>query len=400
MDKHDFQPGYPGVLEPTTFDEDGPDGTKTLGRGFAFVPNPLPPALEREPLLGRLFDVLDRAKTRLMRLDGLVDSLPGRCALLSGMRTREAQASSQIEDTFASIQDIALAGLEENDRDDPGMEVFRNRRAIEKGLASPLPISVRLVREMHAVLIREPRHRPGQFRTIQVCIGDKAKGFAKARFVPPPGARVPELMAQWELFCNPDAPQAPARMRYPYFVELALAHYQFETIHPVSDGNGRLGRALITLAPVKDRILKHPVCNLSEWVQSHRQEYYDRLLRVSTHNEWEPWIEFFCTALAEQAAEDMRRAERLRLLYDSYTKKIASAQRSNRAIKLLDHLFDRHAVTVPLAAEIMGISYPAAQKHVERFESLGILKAVKGVSHPRGYLALGVIRAINDKDEL
>lgn len=394
MDERDFQPGFPGVLEPATFEEDGPNGIKSSGRGLAFIPNPLPPPLKREILLGRLFDVLDRAKTLLLRLDGLVDSLPGRSALLSGMRTREAQASSQIEDTFASIQDIALAGLEENDRDNPGMEVFRNRRAIEKGLASPLPISVRLVREMHAVLIREPRHRPGQFRTIQVCIGDKAKGFSRARFVPPTGARVPDLMAQWELFCNPDVPQAPERVRYPYFVELALAHYQFETIHPVSDGNGRLGRALVTLAPVKDKVLKHPVCNLSEWVQANRQEYYDRLLRVSTHNEWAPWIEFFCHALAEQAAEDSRRAENLSTLYDLYLNAISTSKRSILPLRLLDHLFDRQIVTVPMAAKVMEISYRAAQKHVERFESLGILTPFEGSSHPRYFVAHAIIRAI------
>lgn len=399
MREADFQPGFPGSLEPTSFEEEAPNGSKTLRRGLAFAPHPLPPTLNRELLLGRLFDVLDQAKTRLLRLDGLVDSLPGRTALLSAMRVREAQASSKIEDTFAPIRDVALAELDMDKRNAPAMEVYRNRLAIEKGLASPLPISVRLVREMHGVLITDPRYRPGKFRDVQVCIGDKSRGFDHARFVPPTGARVPDLMAQWELFSNPDATQAPARDRFPYFVELAMSHYQFETIHPVSDGNGRLGRALVTLAPVKHRELRHPVCNLSEWVQANREEYYDRLLRVSTHAEWEPWIGFFCRALAEQASDDIQRAERLGKLYASYEEKISTPRSSILPVKLLNYLFDRQAVTVTRAAEVMGVSYTAAQRHVERFEKLGIIRPLKGVAYQRPFIAEGIIRAIRGQGD-
>lgn len=399
MQPSDFQPGFPGVLEPTTCEGEGPDGAKTSRQGLAFVPDQLPPKLDRTALLGRLFDVLDRARSRLVRLDGLVDALPGRTVLLTGMRVREAQASSQIENTFASIQDTALAGLDDSASESPAGEVYRNRLAIEHGLRSKLPICSRLVLEMHRVLITESRHRPGKLRDIQVCIGDEKKGFRHARFVPPPGVRVRELMDQWERFCNPNTPQSPGRETLPYFVELALAHYQFETIHPMSDGNGRLGRALVSLAPVKHGELKHPVCNLSEWVQKNRQEYYDRLLRVSTHGEWEGWVKFFCTALAEQSAADTKRAESLAGVYERYAAKIATARRSMVATKLLEHLFERQVVTVTGASRVMGLTYAAAQKHVQAFEKLGILRALEGVKYDRPYVATGIIRAIQGKDD-
>ncbi len=399
MQPSDFQAGFPGVLEPTTFEEGGPGGEKAQRQGLAFVPHPLPPELDRTRLLGRLFDVLDRARTRLVRLDGLVDALPGRTALLSGLRIREARASSQIENTFASVQDTALAGLGALRPESAPAEVHRNQQAIEHGLRSKLPICGRLVLEMHRLLITDARHRPGKYRDTQVCIGDEHKGFRHARFVPPPGARVRELMDLWERFCNPNTPQSTPRDTLPYFVELALAHYQFETIHPMSDGNGRLGRALVTLAPVKNGELRHPVCNLSEWVQKNRQEYYERLLRVSTHGEWEEWVGFFCTAIAEQAAADTVCAEGLGKLYADYTAKITTRRGSILPTRLLDHLFDRQVVTVTKAAEIMGITYAAAQKHVQAFEKLGILVALKDVKYDRPYLAMGIIRAIQGRDE-
>jgi Fic family protein len=399
MDETNFAAGFPGALVPTTFDEDADDGSVRTVHGQAFVPAPLPPVLDFVPMIGRLYGLLDRAKTSLLRLEALIDTLPGRTVLLSAMTTREAQASSRIENTYASIREIALAALDDRRVAGEPVEVLRNRRAIEAGLTSNLPISNRLLCMMHKILIADRRHRPGQFRDKQVCIGDRKRGFANARFVPPPGTLVEACMRDWELFCNPKAVNAPQRERLPYLMELALMHYQFEAVHPFSDGNGRLGRALVTLAPVKDGELRHPVCNLSEWVQHNREEYYDRLLRVSTHGEWEPWIRYFCTSVAEQAETDLARARRLGALYDKYASQLTTKRSSMLAIKLLDHLFDKQAVTATLAAEILDISFTAAQRHIANFEKLKILKLWMDEPWGRIYIAEGVVRAIRGQGE-
>jgi Fic family protein len=399
VDSKQFINGFPGVLVPTLFDEELHDGTLRTVHGEAFVPARLPPTVDFVPIICRQFDLLDRVKTSLLRLEAMIDTLPGRTVLLSAMKTREAQASSRIENTYASIREIALAAVDDRRASGEPGEVLRNCRAIDAGLASSLLIGNRLLCMMHKILIVDRRHRPGQFRDKQVCIGDRKRGFAHARFVPPPGTHVDTCMRDWELFCNPRAVNAPSRAKLPYFIELALMHYQFEAIHPFSDGNGRLGRALVTLAPVKDGVLRHPVCNLSEWVQSNREEYYDSLLHVSTRGDWEPWIQYFCRSIAEQADADLARAKRLSTLYSKYTAQLTTKRSSMLAMKLLDHLFDKQAVTVTQAAELLGISYTAAQRHIAHFELLKVVKLYKDEPWGRIYIAEGVVKAIRGHGE-
>lgn len=399
MRESDFQPGFPGRLVNAMFYEAGRDGKGSAAKGLAFAPNKLPPKID-SATIGRLFDVLDRCRSQLVRLEGIINGVPGRTSLLAAMRAREAQASSQIEDTFASMKDIMLASVSPTRAPGEAMEVHRNRAAIEHGLRSPLPICNRLLREMHEALIIDPSMRPGKFRDVQVCIGDKSRGFERARFVPPPPDHVDACMRDWEWFVNGrDARLAESTPSLPYFVELALSHYQFETIHPFSDGNGRLGRALVTLAPVKDRELRQPVCNLSEWVHGHREEYYDGLVRVSTHGDWEGWVRFFCTALAEQAGADTRRAERLASLYDEYLRRFTTPRNSILLTKLLDHLFEFHGVTVQTAADALSISYTAAQRHVRAFEAAGVLTPVDDGKYSRVYFASEIVRAIQGGGE-
>ncbi len=394
MRPQDFHGDFPGRLTQIEFEERG-----RRVRSEAFVPAPLPPALDQVHLHGTLRVVLDDAYKALLRLDGLIDALPGRTLLLGAMRVREAQASSQIENTFATVREIAAAGADATDARPEALEVLRARRAVELGLASPLPLSGRLVREMHAALVVEPTKRPGRYRDVPVCIGDEHRGIAHARFVPPPPGAVEDCMRDWERFVNPDAIGVTSRERWSDLVELALAHYQFETIHPFSDGNGRLGRALVTLTPVKKGWLRHPVCNLSEWVHAHRQAYYDGLLRVSTHADWEHWVRFFCTALSEQARTDIRRAERLGALYDAYERRIKDGAGSVRLLRLIDHLFDRHAVTITEAARLLDITYPPAKRHVENLVGMGVLRLLTETKYGKVYLAEDIIRAIQGDDE-
>ncbi|MFN0010214.1 MAG: Fic family protein [Phycisphaerales bacterium] len=402
MKRAQFQPGAPGQFVAADFMQASVAGS-TVHQVHAFVPDPLPPALDWVSITGRLFELLDRAKTALLRLEGLVDSLPAPYILLSPLRAREAQASSKIEDTFASLRDIAAAALTPpTEASVPGhqaVEVVRNAAAIKHGLESRLPVSRRLLCDMHRVLVVERAKRPGQLRDLQVCIGDEQRGAEHARFVPPPASQVEACLYAWERFHNPGSIGVPQRQRLPYFIELALSHYQFETIHPFSDGNGRLGRAVVNVAPVKDGVLKHPVCNLSEWVHSNRQEYYDRLLAVSTHGDWEGWIRFFLTAIAEQAAQDTLRAERLRSLYQRYFKLLDEGRNSIRAMRLINHLFDTPAVSVSRAASIMGLAYSAAQRHVQFLIDQRVLRQLGDSARDRVYIAEGIIKAIRGDGE-
>ncbi|QOJ00293.1 MAG: Fic family protein [Phycisphaeraceae bacterium] len=399
MNPNDFHSGFPGDLESTKFEEIGRDGKPLPRVGMAFVPRSLPPALDWNSITGRLFPLLDQVRRSLTQLDGEVDSLPSTSILLGAMTNREAQASSRIENTVSSLHDLVVAEIDESRVPADSLEVLRNRRAIEHGVRSNLPVCSRLLREMHQVLIADPRQRPGEFRDRQVYIGNTTDGFDHARFVPPPPARVDECMARWESFCNPPASSAPDRPRLAYFIELALAHYQFEAIHPFSDGNGRLGRALVTLAPVKDGELRHPVCNLSEWVQSNRQEYYDRLLRVSTHGEWEAWIGFFCRAIVGQSNADLLRAGRLKRMYEDINQKIKSGRRSTTSLRLVDALFERPALSIPIAQKVLGVTYRTAAIHVQDLVKAGFLVARDNEVYNKVFIAPGVLDAIRGSGE-
>lgn len=385
---------------PTAFDEPAGLGRSNRRAGWAFVPDPLPPARLEEArggVVDRLWPLLELAMSGLVRLETSVEGLSNPRILLGALRMREAQASSRIENTVASIQDVAMAGVGAGPVSPQALEVNRNRLAIEEGLESALPVSGRLVRRMHEVLVTEPRHRPGRYREGQVYIGDEATGFEGARFVPPPGAEVERCMADWERFVNGEALGATGR-RWPALIELGLAHYQFEAIHPFSDGNGRLGRALVNLGPLKAGWLKHPVCNLSEWVQARRQEYYDRLLRVSTDGEWEAWLEFFVRAVGEQAELDLARAGRLSALLDRYRRELATKRSSALAWRLIEHLFETQVVTIPGAARVMGVTYPAAKRHVGALVDRGVLVGVSEGNYGKIFLAFEILRAIRGRD--
>lgn len=399
MDPTSFKAPSTGRCVPTSFMEHDAAGSSRTVSGWAFVPAPLPPEIDHVRFTGQLFHALDRAKTALLRLEAKVEALPSRTALLSAIRSREAQASSKIENTVASLKEIALSSLNDEQTKGDAAEVLRNRRVIELGLRSKLPVSIRLLREMHAALILDARFRPGHFRETQAYIGSEARGFASARFVPPPPDQVLACMREWEVFVNPGALESSRGERLPDLVELAMAHYQFEAIHPFSDGNGRLGRAIVNLTPIKSGFLRQPVCNLSEWVHGHREEYYDGLLRVSTHGDWERWTRFFCTALAEQAELDLRRADRVARLYDEYQALIMRRRNSIMLVKLIDQLFTHHAITIPRAAKVMGVSYSPAQGHIEFLVKHGVLKPAGTVRQTRLFVASAILKAIRGQGE-
>lgn len=380
MRSTDFQPESPGKLVATSFSENL--GGKAMARaGLAFVPADLPPRLDRIALTGRLYQKLEAATIKLARLDSILGHLPSPTVLLSALRAREAQASSRIENTFATLDQVALAGLAPKGGDTQESEVGRNVAMIEAGLAASWPIGRALIREMHKVLIEDPKLRPGEFRVSQVCIGDRSRGFEHARFVPPPPTHLNECLEAWEHFANLRGDGAS----WPTLLRLGLEHYQFETIHPFDDGNGRLGRALVTIAPVKEGYLTHPVCNISEWVHDHRDEYYDGLLRVSTHGDWDRWLSYFCSALAEQAQSDLARAQRLIGLMGKYRKGLIGKRRSTLPQQLIDFVFIYQVMTIPWAAKLLKVTYASARQHVDALVRQGVLE------EPFDHLRLGKV---------
>lgn len=361
--------------------------------GLAFVPDPLPPAIT-DDMRGRLLREVNDATAALMRLESLVRSLPNPQILLVPLRRREVTYSSKIENTIAAIDEVAMAEINIVPPRQEVLEVRNNLRALEHGLQSPLPMCLRLIREMHAHLmegVRGSDKTPGEFRTKQVFIGeDGPDAFQRARFVPPPaGEKLAQSLDAYEKYLNPPS----ASNREVFLLELAMSHYQFECIHPFADGNGRLGRLIIALSGLKSNELSVPLPYISRYLESHRDQYYDGLLGVSNRGDWEGWFRFFCKAVRSECLEGVERAARLLALRESYRSKFQSAQRSSLTLKLVDLLFQKPAVTVASVRGWLGITAPAAQKHISLLERTHALTEVTGGTYGRVWVAQEILAA-------
>lgn len=339
--------------------------------GRAFVPAPLPDTLVLPP--GVAVEV-DRATVAVATLGGVGETLENPHLLVDPFLRREAVLSSMIEGTQASLSDVLeLEAHGQPSTGDAG-EVLNYVRAMERGigLLEELPICVRLIHELHAVLLRGVRGdhaRPGEFRDLQVWIGRPGTGIEEARFVPPPDAAVADLMAAWERWAN-----APVAL--PVLVRCALLHYQFETVHPYRDGNGRVGRLLIGLFLMAQGLLSQPLLYVSSYFERHRSEYYDQLLRVSATGDWMPWLSFFMTGVAEQANDAIRRSRDLRDLRRVYLGRLQEAGESANAFQLIDLLFRRPRVTRRFVAEELGLTTAGARQLIDRVQRMGLLAAV------------------------
>ena len=371
-------------------------GREIAGRiGFAFVPEPLPPTLD-SATLGDLLDPVSRATAQLHLLAGAIRVLPDPRILLRVFMRREVEHSSRIENTIASARELALFdAAQETDRDEV-REVHRHFVALQYGMNSTSPLCLRLIREMHAELMKgvrgEEKHA-GEFRTGQVYIGNESAGFKGARFVPPPpGAVLEESLRDFELFLNPS--DRRPRKRYDPIIELAMSHYQFECIHPFADGNGRMGRLLITLTGQKSGWLEFPLPYISPYFEKTRQEYYDLLLRVSTHGDWPSWITYFCLAIETECTDGMKRVRALDRLRTDYRDRAEAAGNSQNLPKLADHLFAQQAVTVASVRQLLAVSQPAAQMLIDRLVDAGILSEITGGRYKRVYLAEAIVRLI------
>jgi Fic family protein len=363
----------------------------------AFMPAPLPPNPPVD-LRGELTALLSQADRALGRLDGSVLTLPNPDLFILMYVRKEAVLSSQIEGTQSSLQDLlaAEAALYDENRPHDVEEVINYVRAMNLGLKKldELPVSVRLVRDIHAELMRGARGgrlQPGELRRTQNWIGPAGCTLSTATFVPPPAHEVPQALAEWEKFLHGDDSLPP-------LVRIALAHVQFETIHPFLDGNGRVGRLLITFLLTERGVLHKPVLYLSHYFKQHRQAYYEHLQAVRDRGEWEPWLIFFLRGVIAVAGEATETARRIQLLREEH--RDAIIERCGRAAgngqRVLERLFDRPIVTVSDVQKMTGTTYAAANVLVHRLMELGVLEEMTGYARNRRFRYGRYVRLFTD----
>lgn len=365
----------------------------------AFVPDPLPPkGLETTWFVGRVSGALLEAQSGLDRLDLLCESLPNAGVLLRALRKREVQRSSEIENTFASIEEMSVLEAGREVPRESVAEVLNNLAAVEVALASPLPLCNRLLCESHAKLlegVRGDHLRPGQFRAGQVYIGNPSRGGGGVRYVPPPpGEHLTGCLDAFERAMNAGVERG-AIGGYPWLVWLAFLHYQFEAVHPFSDGNGRLGRLLVPVAPCKWGRLKHPVTNVSEFFMDNRRGYYDALLGVSNDGDWLAWTDLFLRGIARQSVEDQQRVRAMVTLRERYVRAVEKSRNRASIARLIDLVFGQLVVTNPMVAERLGVSKPTAQKLIEALVKAGALTETSGESYARLYRADRVLAVLD-----
>ncbi|MGH8701034.1 MAG: Fic family protein [Burkholderiales bacterium] len=366
----------------------------TTGGYRAFVPAPLPPALQYDPELVRQ---LSRADAALSEVSGLGRLLPNPHLLIAPWIRREAVLSSRIEGTQTSLSEVLIAEIAGSDagpnKAANDMREVRNYiAALEHGIARlrELPLSLRLVRELHERLmqgVRGDKATPREFRRSQNWIGPSGSTPVTAPYVPPPVTEMLECLDAWEKFLH-------VHDAMPELVQCALVHEQFEAIHPFLDGNGRVGRLLITLFLIERGRLSQPLLYLSSYIDAHRNDYYDLLQRVRTHGDWTAWLRYFVTGIAETAADAAQQAIRLLELRDRYRD---SLHRSPRAQQLVEALFANPYVTAKHAQQILGTSNPTARSTLAVLEKHGIVREQTGRQWGRLYVADEILAAIESR---
>jgi Fic family protein len=351
----------------------------------AYVPPPLPPV---PPLRLDHFQVLlAQANQAIGRLDGLASVLPNLQLFLYAYVRKEAVLSSQIEGTQSSLSDLLLFENSEV----PGVpvedvkEVSNYVAALNHGIArlrGGFPLSLRLIREIHAILLSHGRGSdkgPGEFRRSQNWIGGTRPG--NAAFVPPPPEQVLECMGQLEKFLHEERPDTPL------LIKAGLAHVQFETIHPFLDGNGRLGRLLVTFLLHAGGALSEPILYLSLYLKRNRDTYYSLLNGVRRTGEWEAWIEFFLTAVKETSQQAVLSARRLLTLLEKDRRRIEAIGRPAASVlRVFDIAQTSPLLGIASAAGKTGLSFPTVANAVEHMERLGILEEITGRQRSRLFL--------------
>jgi len=350
----------------------------------AYIPMPLPPSppVDTSALAG----LISEAMHALGRLDGVRAVAPDTSLFLYMYVRKEALLSSQIEGTQSSLSDLLLyeSDAAPGAPTDDVAEVSTYVAALNHGLrrmAEGFPLSLRLLREMHGILLATGRgstKKPGEFRTSQNWIGGTRPG--NALFVPPPPGDVPDLMSKLEAFLHEDESGLPV------ISKAGLAHVQFETIHPFLDGNGRLGRLLITLYLCERGLLREPLLYLSLYFKTNRRTYYDLLQEVREHGRWEAWLEFFLTGVRDVARSAHEAARQISALFEADLETIKTLGRAaSTAGAVLQVLQQRPVISIGKAAALIETSFPATAKALTHLEELGLIDEVSGKQRGRVY---------------
>jgi Fic family protein len=357
-------------MDPTDFTSDAwGDVRRTPGEHgyYAFHPK----ALKRTLDLDRATVVLQsKADLALGRLAGAGRILPSTALLLAPYALQESLDSSRIEGTQATLSDVLSAKATGETAGVDVREVLNYSAAMDHGITSPLPLSKRLLCEMHAILltgVRGQEKTPGEFRRTQNWIG--SRDIDKARFVPPPVEEMQAALDDWESYQHQDGD-------LPLLIRCGLLHYQFETIHPFLDGNGRLGRLFITLFLIEKGPLPAPLLYVSSFFEATKEEYYDRLQAVRERGDMAGWLNYFLRAVAAQSEDAVDKAERLMDIREKYRSMVQS-NTQGRAIEVVDLVLESPVLTARLVASRLGVSGQAGLNILRQIEGLGILRAAE-----------------------
>jgi Fic family protein len=355
----------------------------------AFVPAPLPPAIEWTP---RLVGVLSDADRLIGRLAGEGGRLPNPHVLMRPFVKQEAVQSSRIEGTQATLGELlaAEAGAAVERSPDDLREVGNYVVALEHGISllRELPICVRLIRALHQKLmdgVRGDHAAPGVFRRTQNWIGRPGSTLATATFIPPPPGEIEPCLADWEKFIH--------QSELPPLVTIALAHYQFEAIHPFLDGNGRVGRLLITLFLIERKVLPTPLLNLSAFFEASRRDYYEGLRAVSQRGAWPDWLEYFLLGVARMSEDSLSRATRINDLLAGWRSRL-TGRSTGTPLRIVELLAANPFLTIKGAAGQLKMAFTTAQRAIEHLEHSGILQPVSDAKRDRVYCAktlLGIL---------
>lgn len=380
------------------------------GDYLAYVPDSLPPRLDWTPGLVRSLSDADQL---IGRLAGEGGRLPNPHLLMRPFIKREAVLSSRIEGTQATLGELleAEAGAPVQRSPDELREVGNYVAALEYGVKrlKQLPLSLRLMRELHERLmkgVRGERATPGEFRRSQNWIGAPGCTLSQASYVPPPPAELMDCLGAWEKFLHASST--------PPLVQMAMAHYQFEAIHPFLDGNGRVGRLLITLFLVERGILPTPLLYLSAFFEATRRDYYDLLGAVSARGEWEAWLTYFLNGVARQSEDALGRAQRINRLLESWRIEAGrlspgragkdardkGGRPSQVPLQLVDMLAANPFITINKAAEQLGVAFTTAQRGIEKLEKIGVVRQVHKTKRDRVYCAQAIFDILEEPAQI
>ncbi len=378
-------------MDPTLFSSESPGKiVRITGGEYAFVPNGLPPDWNF-PV--ELWPLLSEAKQQIGILEGLGRLLPNPAILLRPLEDREAIRSSSLEGTYATPRELLLFELSpkeaesENDPVNDHREVFNYRIALQHGIGSSLPLSLRLLRDMHELLLRNVRGKdqnPGNFRLIQVAIG------SSHRFVPPPPESVMDCLDLMEKYLYNE------HSHYDPLVDCFLVHYQFEAIHPFNDGNGRIGRLLLALMMQKRCNMSKPWLYLSEYFDRYRDDYVHNLFRISTQADWTSWIEFCLQATVSQAKATIERCEKLIAIREDFSKRLVEVGGNIRLNQIVEQIFYSPFVRIADLPARLEITYPTAKADIERLSQARILQELPNIS-PKTFYAPEVFQIAYDE---